>query len=78
MGRYKSCAGTAEGVENADQLRLLRALGCDHAQGFLLSKPLEPDQLAPWCDAFKQRWSELTAEPRSVARKVEAHALRQR
>lgn len=69
---------TAEGIENADQLRLLRSLGCDHAQGFLLSRPLEPDQLGPWCDAFKERWRDLTADRRSVPRKVEAHALRER
>ena len=69
---------TAEGIERVDQLRLLRSLGCDHAQGFLFSKPLEPHQLAPWCDTFKERWRELTAEPSSPARKVEAHTLRQR
>jgi diguanylate cyclase (GGDEF)-like protein/PAS domain S-box-containing protein len=36
---------TAEGVENASQLRLLRAQGCDDVQGFLFSKPLRPDQM---------------------------------
>ena len=36
---------TAEGVENATQLRLLRAQGCDDVQGFLFSKPLRPDQM---------------------------------
>ena len=30
----------AEGVENHDQLRELRQLGCDYAQGFLLSRPV--------------------------------------
>jgi diguanylate cyclase (GGDEF)-like protein/PAS domain S-box-containing protein len=31
----------AEGVENESQLRLLRTLGCDSAQGFLFAKPLD-------------------------------------
>jgi predicted signal transduction protein with EAL and GGDEF domain len=31
----------AEGVETADQLRILRALGCDQAQGFHLSGPVD-------------------------------------
>ncbi len=30
----------AEGVEDKEQLRLLKALGCDRVQGFLFSKPL--------------------------------------
>lgn len=36
---------TAEGVENENQLRVLRAHGCDDVQGFLFSKPLRPDQM---------------------------------
>ncbi|MBI5509800.1 MAG: EAL domain-containing protein [Deltaproteobacteria bacterium] len=33
----------AEGVETADQLLQLRALKCDHAQGFFFAKPMAPD-----------------------------------
>jgi diguanylate cyclase (GGDEF)-like protein len=32
---------TAEGVETADQARLLSALGCDFGQGYLFARPLE-------------------------------------
>jgi diguanylate cyclase (GGDEF)-like protein/PAS domain S-box-containing protein len=32
----------AEGVETQSQLRQLKALGCDFAQGYLLAKPLPP------------------------------------
>ena len=35
----------AEGVEDHDQLKVLRALGCRHAQGFLFSEPLPADEL---------------------------------
>ena len=35
----------AEGVENAEQARLLRLLKCDMLQGFLISRPLPPDQV---------------------------------
>ena len=31
----------AEGVENHEQLGLLKDLGCDYAQGYLFGKPLE-------------------------------------
>jgi diguanylate cyclase (GGDEF)-like protein/PAS domain S-box-containing protein len=31
---------TAEGVESVEQLEFLRGLGCDHVQGFLVSRPV--------------------------------------
>ena len=37
----------AEGIETTSQLRELRRFGCDLGQGYLLSKPLEVDALAP-------------------------------
>lgn len=39
---------TAEGVETADQWRLLHQIGCDLAQGFLISRPLPDRQLRAW------------------------------
>jgi len=47
---------TAEGVETADQLLLLRELGCDVAQGYLLATPLEPEDLGSWREEFGRRW----------------------
>ncbi|GGG23595.1 diguanylate cyclase [Rhizobium wenxiniae] len=40
MAQRKGLKVTAEGVETAEQQELLRDLGCDHLQGFLLSRPL--------------------------------------
>ncbi len=40
MGRTLKLTVLAEGVENASQLRLLRAQGCHEMQGFLFAKPL--------------------------------------
>lgn len=36
---------TAEGVERQTQLEVLRELGCDTVQGYLISRPLPADQL---------------------------------
>ncbi|WP_065202770.1 EAL domain-containing protein [Chromobacterium subtsugae] len=46
----------AEGVENAEQARVLAGLNCDVLQGYWLSRPLSADQLA---DKLRQerRWA---------------------
>jgi diguanylate cyclase (GGDEF)-like protein len=38
----------AEGVETNEEMTALQAMGADHLQGFLLSRPLEPAALATW------------------------------
>jgi len=38
----------AEGVENQQQLESLQSLGCDEAQGYLLSRPLSFSELVEW------------------------------
>ena len=55
---------TAEGVETIEQLRLIRELGCDLAQGYLISPPLEPEGLKPWKQQFRLRWPKLLDEER--------------
>lgn len=37
----------AEGVEQEAQLAQLKAMGCEHVQGFLLSHPLRPEETLP-------------------------------
>lgn len=48
LGHDLGLSVVAEGVEHEDQLRWLRDWGCDAAQGFLLARPMPPDDL----DAF--------------------------
>ena len=70
---------TAEGIETIEQLRMVRELGCDVAQGYLISQPLAPDELITWKDEFKRRWPELLCdESLELWGDVEADALRQR
>ncbi len=41
----------AEGVETEETLARLRALGCDLAQGFFISRPVPPEALESWLAA---------------------------
>ena len=70
---------TAEGVETIEQLRLIRELGCDVVQGFLIAPPLEPGELIGWNEDFKRRWPELLSdESLELWSDVEANALSER
>jgi EAL domain-containing protein (putative c-di-GMP-specific phosphodiesterase class I) len=44
MGKGLNLTVVAEGVETRSQLGLLRALGCDQAQGYLFSRPVPADE----------------------------------
>jgi EAL domain-containing protein (putative c-di-GMP-specific phosphodiesterase class I) len=58
---------TAEGVEDLDTLKLLRELGCDDVQGFIVSPPLAGTAFTEWLMSFAppDRGGALTA-PRSA------------
>jgi EAL domain-containing protein (putative c-di-GMP-specific phosphodiesterase class I) len=69
----------AEGVETVEQLRVVRELGCDIAQGFLISQPLPPESLGAWRDSFRSEWPKLLADqPLALWSDVEADALGER
>jgi diguanylate cyclase (GGDEF)-like protein len=48
LGHHLGLEVVAEGVERADTLEELRALGCDSAQGYLLLRPLPADEVTAW------------------------------
>jgi EAL domain-containing protein (putative c-di-GMP-specific phosphodiesterase class I) len=67
---------TAEGVETIDQLRVVRELGCDCVQGYLVSAPLEPGALKDWICKFRRAWPAMIAEEKlALWGDVEADAL---
>jgi diguanylate cyclase (GGDEF)-like protein/PAS domain S-box-containing protein len=46
LGQSLGLTTVAEGVETPTQLAMLRELGCDRAQGYLLGRPVPSDELA--------------------------------
>ncbi|GAB7190834.1 hypothetical protein NUM3379_15410 [Kineococcus sp. NUM-3379] len=48
LARAKGIRSVAEGVETAEQRDALRELGCDVAQGYLYSRPLDAEALRAW------------------------------
>lgn len=46
LGHNLGLKVVAEGVEESDTLLMLRGLGCDFAQGYLISRPLSADAVA--------------------------------
>ncbi|MEO6432825.1 MAG: EAL domain-containing protein [Sphingomicrobium sp.] len=50
----------AEGIETRAQLDVLRAIGCDLGQGYLISQPLMPEALAQFVAELPTIWAALT------------------
>ncbi|HWL70146.1 MAG TPA: EAL domain-containing protein [Geminicoccus sp.] len=57
-------ATTAEGVEDADQLRFLREIGCDELQGYLFGRAMEAGAIDATITTAQERVS--VGSPRSV------------
>jgi EAL domain-containing protein (putative c-di-GMP-specific phosphodiesterase class I) len=51
LGRNLGLEVVAEGVETLEHWNQLRALGCNTAQGYFLSKPVSPEELTSWLRA---------------------------
>ena len=56
LSRHLGLLVVAEGVEDATTLAELLRLGCDHAQGYLIAKPMTADRMLSWMT----RWYEAT------------------
>ena len=63
LGHHLGYKVTAEGVDNADTLRFLAQVGCDHAQGFLIARALPAEAVERMIDS--REWIGI-AERRSA------------
>jgi diguanylate cyclase (GGDEF)-like protein/PAS domain S-box-containing protein len=73
LGHALGLSVIAEGVENEDQVTVLRALGCDRAQGYLWSAPQAAGLLAEWIAAKPS--AQLALGPIDVAALVAERVL---
>lgn len=51
MARRMALTTVAEGVETEAQLELVRTLGCDRIQGYLIARPMPTEELIAWLGA---------------------------
>jgi len=66
LGHSLGLKVVAEGVEDESSYRYLAQLGCDHAQGFYMSKPVCAADLESWLR--DSRWGQNAYEPNKTAR----------
>jgi diguanylate cyclase (GGDEF)-like protein/PAS domain S-box-containing protein len=61
LTRTLGIRSVAEGVETIEQLRMVRAAGCDLAQGWLLGQPMPAAELPGWVRAVHAAGGDLCA-----------------
>lgn len=65
LGHNLGLKVTAEGVEDVSSIEILRAYGCETAQGYFVSKPLPAEEFTRFY--LTSRWSQNPAEARAIA-----------
>jgi sensor c-di-GMP phosphodiesterase-like protein len=51
MAKALRLGTVAEGIETSEQAALMAELGCNKGQGYLYSRPLDPQTLIEWIQA---------------------------
>jgi len=62
LGQSLGVATVAEGVETLEDWQLLRELGCDLAQGYLLARPMPAEDLVGWIRQDRRRLRALAEQ----------------
>jgi EAL domain-containing protein (putative c-di-GMP-specific phosphodiesterase class I)/FixJ family two-component response regulator len=56
LGHSLGLRATAEGVEDLDTMEYLKEIGCDLAQGYLMSRPLSGERALEWANRHLLSW----------------------
>jgi predicted signal transduction protein with EAL and GGDEF domain len=62
LTRTLGIRSVAEGVETPEHLRMVRAAGCDLAQGWLLGQPMPAEEIPRWVRAVQAAGGDLCAQ----------------
>jgi len=54
LGHRLGLSVVAEGLENNESLELLKAMQCDHIQGYFLARPMASDAFIEWLEQYYQ------------------------
>lgn len=55
LGHRLGLSVVAEGLENNDSLDILKNMGCDHIQGYFLSRPMTSEAFIEWLGSYYQK-----------------------
>tara|TARA_R110001606_G_scaffold399222_2_gene582448 strand:- start:104313 stop:106631 length:2319 start_codon:yes stop_codon:yes gene_type:complete len=55
LGHRLGLSVVAEGLENNESLNILKAMGCDHIQGYFLSRPMTSEAFVEWLGSYYQK-----------------------
>ena len=72
----KKLAAVAEGVETPEAMALLLRLGCDYAQGYLISRPIAADAVLGWLEARSRALGDAAARATEAGELIELRSLR--
>jgi len=62
LGHGHKLSVLAEGVESIEQVRILKGMGCDQAQGYYFSRPHPADKLWAAVNAIDENWEKDPSE----------------
>lgn len=63
LGHNMGLRVVAEGIETEQTLELLKLMGCDHGQGFFISKPMPIKDFFLWTESWKKTTTAIWQKP---------------